>query len=83
MKSKDLVRGLPQIKFLKEQSCETCIKGEHTRSIFKSKNCDSTSKPLELLHIDFCGLDIIQSRSAKRYIFIIVDEFSCFHGQYS
>ena len=34
--SKDLVRGLPKLKFC-EKICDTCVKGKQIRSSFKSK----------------------------------------------
>lgn len=76
LRSKNLVRGLPQIKFCKTQNCDACIKGKHTRSSFKSKLHISTSKPLELLHMDLCGPVTLQSRSGKQYILVIVDDYS-------
>jgi len=50
--SKDLVIGLPKIKFEKDKICAACQKGKQVRSSFHSKNILSTSKPLELLHMD-------------------------------
>ena len=44
----DLVVGLPKF-------CDTCVKGKHKKSFFKSKNCVFTSRPLQLLHIDLFG----------------------------
>lgn len=55
LKSKELVRGLPSIKFQKEKICDSCIKGKHVRSSFKPKKMVSSSKPLKLIHMDLCG----------------------------
>ena len=38
----------------------------------------SNSKPLELIHIDLCGPMRIQSRSGKKYVLVIVDDYSRF-----
>ena len=38
----------------------------------------STSRPLEMLHIDLCGSMRIVSRGGKRYVCVIVDDYSCF-----
>lgn len=38
----------------------------------------STSKPLELLHLDLLGLSKIQSINHSKYVFVIVDDFSRF-----
>ena len=51
--SKDLVVGLPKIKFTKDHLCDACQMGKQTRVSFKSKNVISTSRPFELLHMDF------------------------------
>jgi len=38
----------------------------------------STSRPLEILHIDLCGPMRIMSRGDKRYVCVIVDDYSRF-----
>jgi len=50
--SKDLVVGLPSIKFNDDKICDACAKGKQVRNSFKLKNCVSTSQALELLHVD-------------------------------
>jgi len=50
--SKELVVGLPKLKFGKDKLCEACQKGKQTKSTFKPLNVISTSKPLKLLHMD-------------------------------
>jgi len=49
---KDLVVGLPKLKFEKDHICEACQKGKQIKKSFKLKNIFSTTKPLELLHMD-------------------------------
>ena len=52
------------------------------RNSFKSKNLVSTSRPLELLHIDLFGpMDVI-SMGGKSYGFIIIDDYSRFTWVY-
>ena len=53
--SKNLVDGLPRIKFEKDHICEACLKGKQVKNSFKLKNFVLTSRPLELLHIDLFG----------------------------
>ena len=48
----DLVIGLPKLTFNKDKICDACQFGKQARNSFKSKNLISTSRPLELLHID-------------------------------
>jgi hypothetical protein len=76
--SKDLVIGLQKIKFEKDKLCDACQKGKQTRVSFKPKNIVSTSKPLELLHLDLFGPSRIRSLGGNYYRFVIVDDFSRF-----
>jgi len=43
---------------------------------FKSKDINSTSRPLELLHIDFFGLVSIAWFNGRNYRLVIVDDYS-------
>ena len=52
---KNLVRGLPQIKFEKDNLCDACQHGKQFRASHPSKTDVTTSKPLELLHLDLFG----------------------------
>lgn len=47
--------GLPKLKFEKEHICDAFQMGKQTRSSFKVKDIVSTSKPLQLLHMDIFG----------------------------
>jgi len=38
----------------------------------------STTRPLELLHADICGPMRITSRGGKRYVLVVVDDYSRF-----
>jgi len=75
--SKDLVVGLPFIKY-DDKVCDACAREKLVWTSFKSKKCVSTSRPLELLHVDLCGPMRITSRGGKRYVFVIVDDYSRF-----
>ena len=55
--------------------CETYQKGKQIKTLFSSKNSISTSRPLELLHIDLFGLTRITSISGKRYGLVVVDDY--------
>ncbi|XP_070011032.1 uncharacterized protein [Nicotiana sylvestris] len=59
---KDLVHGLPMSKFKVQKVCDACARRKHVKSSFKSKKDVSTSKPLDLLHMDLCGPMRMQSR---------------------
>ena len=73
---RDLVVGLPTIKYNDGKVCDGCAKGKQVKNSFKSKRCVSTSRPLEVLHIDLCGPMRIMSRGGKRYVCVIVDDYS-------
>jgi len=53
--SKELVIGLSKLKFERDRMCEACQKGKHTKSSFKPLNVISTSRSLELFHMDLFG----------------------------
>ena len=76
--NKDLVIGLPKLKFVKDQVCENCELGKQHKNSFKTKNDFSSSKPLQLLHVDLFGPSRITSLGGKSYAFLIVDDYSRF-----
>ncbi|XP_075083428.1 uncharacterized protein LOC107775971 [Nicotiana tabacum] len=75
---KNPVRGLPKSSFKDHKVCDACIKGKQFRSSFKPENEVITSRPLDLLHMDLCGPMRVPSRRGKKYIFVIVDDYSRF-----
>ena len=78
LQKQDLVKGLPKLSFEKEGMCDACVKGKHVRSSFKSKNIVSSSRPLELLHLDLFGPSRISSLGGKKYALVVVDDFTRF-----
>ena len=60
----------------KKKNCDACMKGKQIKFSFKPNNIVSTTRPLELLHMDLCGPMRTLSRGGKSYIFVIVDDFS-------
>ena len=72
----ELVRGLPKISFEKDKVCEACQMGKQIKTSFKNKIFISTSRPLELLHMDLFGPSKTTSLGGKSYAFVIVDDFS-------
>ncbi|KAI3758120.1 hypothetical protein L6452_05670 [Arctium lappa] len=51
-------------------------KGKMKRAPHKPKPEPSTSSPLELLHMDLCGPMRTQSLGGKKYVLVIVDDYS-------
>ena len=74
--SKDLVVGLPKLKFEKDKLCDACQKGKQTRVSFKPKIVVSTTQPLQLLHMDLFGPSRTMSFGGNYYALVIVDDFS-------
>lgn len=64
--SKDVVRGLPKLKFAENKICEVCVNVKQIRSSFKPKKEVTSSRILELLHMDLCGPLKVQSRNGKK-----------------
>nr|GEW35912.1 hypothetical protein [Tanacetum cinerariifolium] len=55
LSKKDVVIGLPKLKYVKDQLCSSCEVSKEKRSSFKSKAIPSSKGRLNLLHIDLCG----------------------------
>ena len=53
--SRELVLVLIKLKFSESKVCEVCVKAKQVRSSFKLRKQVSTSRILELLHMDLCG----------------------------
>ena len=66
------------MKFTKYRLYEACQMGKQTNVSFKSKNVVSTSRPLELLHMDLFGPSRTKSLDGNYYGFVIVNDYSRF-----
>ncbi|GJS93936.1 retrovirus-related pol polyprotein from transposon TNT 1-94 [Tanacetum coccineum] len=73
-----LVPGLPKLKFEKDHLCSTCVIGKSTKKPHKPKSKDTNQEKLYLLHMDLCGSMRVASVNGKKYILVIVDDFSRF-----
>ncbi|GJY37066.1 retrovirus-related pol polyprotein from transposon TNT 1-94 [Tanacetum coccineum] len=71
-----LVRGLPRLKFEKDHLCSACAMGKSKKQSHKSKSKDTNQEKLYLLHMDLCRPMRVASVNGKKYIIIIVDDFS-------
>jgi transposase InsO family protein len=74
----ELVLGIPKLKFEKDKLCAACQKGKQVKTSFQKKNVVSTTKPLELLHIDLFGPSRTKSIGGNYYGLVIVDDYSRF-----
>nr|GEZ28275.1 retrovirus-related Pol polyprotein from transposon TNT 1-94 [Tanacetum cinerariifolium] len=73
-----LVRGLPKLKFEKDHLCSACAMGKSTRKIHKPKSEDTNQEKLYLLHMDLYGPMRVKSVNGKKYILVIVYDYSRF-----
>nr|GEX05252.1 ribonuclease H-like domain-containing protein [Tanacetum cinerariifolium] len=76
LEKKDIVIDLPKLKYDKDQLCSSCKLRKAKRSTFKTKAIVSSKGRLNLLHIDLCGPMWIESINEKKYILVIVDDYS-------
>nr|GFA72233.1 retrovirus-related Pol polyprotein from transposon TNT 1-94 [Tanacetum cinerariifolium] len=74
----NLVQGLSKMKFEKDHLCFACEQGKIHQKRHKSKTAFASNKPLYLLHMDLCGLMRVQSINGKRYVLVVVDDYSLY-----
>nr|GFA42805.1 retrovirus-related Pol polyprotein from transposon TNT 1-94 [Tanacetum cinerariifolium] len=65
---KDIVIGLPKLKYVKDQLCSSCELSKAKRSSFKSKAVLSLKGRLNLLHMNLCGPMRVANINGKKYI---------------
>ncbi|GJU35902.1 putative ribonuclease H-like domain-containing protein [Tanacetum coccineum] len=73
---KDVMIVLPKLKYVKDQLCSSCEMSKAKRSSFKTKAVPSSKGRLNLLHMDLCGPMRVASINGKKYILVIVDDYS-------
>ncbi|GJW58113.1 retrovirus-related pol polyprotein from transposon TNT 1-94 [Tanacetum coccineum] len=73
-----LVKGLPKLKYKKDHLCSACSLGKSKKHTHKPKSENSIQEKLYLLHMDFYGLIRVESINGKKYILVIVDDYSRF-----
>nr|GEY46979.1 hypothetical protein [Tanacetum cinerariifolium] len=72
----DLVSGLPKFKYHKEHLCSSCEQGKSKRASHPPKLVPNSRQSLHLLYMDLCGPMRIDSINGKRYVLVIVDDYS-------
>nr|GEU44652.1 retrovirus-related Pol polyprotein from transposon TNT 1-94 [Tanacetum cinerariifolium] len=73
--SKELVRNLPKLKF-HQHFCDACKMGKQAHVSHKAKNIVSTTRCLELIHMNPFGPSAIRSYGGNHYTLVIVDDYS-------
>ncbi|GKB23114.1 retrovirus-related pol polyprotein from transposon TNT 1-94 [Tanacetum coccineum] len=73
-----LARGIPRLKFQKDHLCSACALGKSKKSSHQPKAKDTNQVKLYLLHMNLCGPMRVARINGKRYILVIVDDYSRF-----
>nr|GEV62334.1 ribonuclease H-like domain-containing protein [Tanacetum cinerariifolium] len=68
LSKKDVVIGLPNLKYVKDQLCSSCEVSKAKRSSFKTKTVPSSKGRLNLLYMDLCGPMRVAIINGKKYI---------------
>nr|GEY57083.1 retrovirus-related Pol polyprotein from transposon TNT 1-94 [Tanacetum cinerariifolium] len=76
LNSNAMVDGLLKFKYHKEHICPSCEQGKSKRESHPPKPVPNSRQRLHLLHIDLCGPMRIASINGKRYVLVIVDDYS-------
>nr|GFA38872.1 hypothetical protein [Tanacetum cinerariifolium] len=72
----DIMVGLPKLKFVKDHLCSSCELGKAKRKSFHTILTPSLKRRLQLLYMDLCGPIRVASINGKRYVLVIVDDYS-------
>ncbi|GJS13900.1 retrovirus-related pol polyprotein from transposon TNT 1-94 [Tanacetum coccineum] len=73
-----LARGLPRLKFEKDHLCSACAMGKSKKQSHKLKSEYTNQEKLYLLHMDLCGSMRVARVNGKKYILIVMDDYSWF-----
>jgi hypothetical protein len=72
----EAIRGIPNLKIDEGKVCGECQIGKQTRMSHQKLRHDTTTKVLELLHMDLMGPMQVESLGGKKYAYVVVDDFS-------
>nr|GEU91115.1 hypothetical protein [Tanacetum cinerariifolium] len=75
---KDLVRGLPRLKFEKDRLWSACQLGKSKKHTHKPKTKNTNLEVLNTFHMDLCGPMRVYKINEKKYILVIIDEYCRF-----
>nr|GFA04760.1 hypothetical protein [Tanacetum cinerariifolium] len=78
----DLVSYLTKFKYAKEHLCPSCEQGKRKGASHPPKPVPNSKHRLHLLHMDLCGPMQVASINGKRYVLVIVDDYSRYNWVY-
>ena len=67
---------IPKLSSVGNVLCEPCQLGKQTKAKHLGTQTSTTSRPLELLHVDLMGPTRNESLGGKRYIMVVIDDFT-------
>ena len=70
------VLGIPKLSKVSNMVCGPCQLGKQTKAKHPGTQTSATSRLMELLHLDLMGPTRIESLGGKRYIMVVVDDFT-------
>ena len=76
LSKREAVEGLPKFGKVEKTICGACQMGKQTMASHHKVNVIATSRCLELLHVDLMRPTRTKSLGGRRYIMVIVDDFS-------
>ena len=75
MIQREVVLGIPKLS-IEREVCGSCLKGKQARQVFPQATQYRASKRLQLIHGDLCGAITPSTQGGKRYIFVLIDDYS-------
>ena len=70
------VLRMPKLSRVNNVVCGPCQLGKQTKAKYLGTQTFATSRPFELLHLDLMGPTRTESLGGKRYIMVVVDDFT-------
>ncbi|CAM8982046.1 unnamed protein product [Rhodiola kirilowii] len=78
LSSAGLIRGMPSVTGNLDVICGDCQIGKQTKAPHPNTSQISTSRPLELIHMDLMGPMQVGSYGGKKYVLMCVDDYTRF-----
>ena len=70
------VLGISKLSRMSNVVCGPCQLGKQTKAKHPRTQTSAISRPLEFLHLDLIGPTRTKSLGGKRYIIVVVDDFT-------
>ncbi|GJX30365.1 integrase, catalytic region, zinc finger, CCHC-type containing protein [Tanacetum coccineum] len=76
--SRNYQLGLPMLKYDKDHLCPSCQLGKSKKASHPLKAENTNTEVLHTLHMDLCGPMRTESINGKKYVLVIVDDYTRF-----